>query len=74
MTQSCPLPFASKSVAEHVLRGVLGAMAILVAIKLGDANPIASLGLGVLALVSFRGCPMCWVAGMVGTLQQRVKH
>ena len=74
MTQSCPLPFASKSVAEHVLRGVLGAVAILVAIKLGDTNPITSVGLGVLALVSFRGCPMCWIAGMVGTLQQRVKH
>ena len=55
-------------------RGVLGAMAILVAIKLGDANPITSVGLVVLALFSFRGCPMCWVAGLVGTLQQRVKH
>ena len=74
MTQSCPLPFASKSVAEHVLRGVLGATAILVAIRLGYTYPIASVGLGILALVSFRGCPMCWIAGLVGTLQQRVKH
>ncbi len=73
MAQSCPLPFASRSVTEHVLRGVLGVVAILVAIKLGDTNPIASVGLGLLALVSFRGCPMCWVTGMVGTLQQRVK-
>jgi hypothetical protein len=74
MAQSCPLPFASKSVTEHVLRGVLGVLAILIAIKLGYTNPIASMGLGLLALLSFRGCPMCWVAGMIGTIQQRVKH
>ena len=74
MTQSCSLPFASKSITEHVLRGVLGVVAILLAIKLAATYPIFSVGLGVLALVSFRGCPMCWLAGMVSTLQQRVRH
>jgi hypothetical protein len=74
MAQSCPLPFASKSVTEHVLRGVLGVMAIVIAIKLSYTNPIASMGLGILALLSFRGCPMCWVAGMIVTIQQRFKH
>ncbi len=72
MAQSCPLPFASKSITEHLLRGALGLAGILFALKLASAQPIVSVALIVGSLVALRGCPMCWIAGFFGTLQQRI--
>jgi len=43
------------------------------AIKLGSTYPLFSLGLGGLALVAFRGCPMCWSTGLVGTIANTFK-
>lgn len=63
--------FASQSIAEHVLRGVIGIGAIWLAIDL-SASPWLSLGLGVVALLAFRGCPMCWTIGLVQTIQSRI--
>ncbi len=71
MAQSCPLPFASKSISEHLLRGVLGLAGILFALRLGSSQPIVSVALVLGSLVALRGCPMCWVAGLFGTLQQK---
>ncbi len=71
MAQSCPLPFASKSVTVHLLRGALGLAGILFALKLGSSKPIVSVALVLVSLVALRGCPMCWVAGLFGTLQQK---
>ena len=71
MAQSCPLPFASTSLTEHLLRGALGLAGILFALKLGSSKPIVSVGLLLGSLVALRGCPMCWVAGLFGTLQQK---
>ncbi len=61
MTQSCSLPIASQSVTEHVLHGAVGVIAMLVAMEFGDNHPISSIGLGLLALLSFRGarCAGC---------------
>ena len=67
--------FASKSLVEHSLRGVIGVSAILAAIFVGRAPGgvavIASLGLAAIALVVFRGCPICWTIGMVETMHHR---
>ena len=71
MAQSCPLPFASKSITEHLLRGALGLAGILFAVRLGSSKPIISVALVLGSLVALRGCPMCWVAGLFGTLQQK---
>ncbi len=71
MAQSCPLPFSSKSVIEHLLPGALGLAGILFAIKLGSERPVVSVVLVLGSLLAFRGCPMCWVAGLFGTLQQK---
>ena len=71
MAQSCPLPFASKSLTVHLLRGALGLAGILFALKLGSSKPIVSVALVLVSLVALRGCPMCWVAGLFGTLQQK---
>lgn len=57
--------FRSRSVTEHLLRGLVGfgllAVALLYSDRLGwfTLAPLAG------ALVSLRGCPMCWTAGLV---------
>ena len=67
--------FASKSLVEHALRGVIGVSAIVAAVVVGrvpgGVAVVASLGLAAIALVAFRGCPICWTIGMVETMHQR---
>ena len=63
--------FKSGSVVEHILRGVLGfgllGVGLLYSTALGwwTLAPLAG------ALVCFRGCPMCWTAGLVETVLHR---
>ena len=71
MAQSCSLPFASKSITEHLLRGALGLAGVLFALKLATERPVVSIALVLGSLVALRGCPMCWIAGLFGTLQQK---
>ena len=53
------MPFAGKTLFEHLLRGVVGIAAIIYSIKIGMRLPLLSMGLGGLALLVLRGCPMC---------------
>ena len=71
MAQSCPMPFTSKSVTEHLVRGVLGLAGILFALRWGGERPVLAVALVLGSLLALRGCPMCWVAGLFGTLQQK---
>ena len=63
--------FASATVAAHLLRGALGILAIAAAIYVAPELPVASLALGVAALLAFRGCPMCWTIGLIETIGAR---
>ncbi len=74
MARSCPLPFASTSLTEHLLRGAFGLAGILCALKLGSSKPIVSVALVLGSFVALRGCPMCWVTGLFGTLQQKLSR
>ncbi len=67
---TCSLPFASKSLTEHIVRGVIGAVAVAFAIDLGGTRPLIAIALLVGSLVALRGCPMCWLTGLFTTLQQ----
>lgn len=64
--------FASRSIAEHVLRGVIGLGALGIAIAIAATHPWASLGFGVVMLVAFRGCPVCWSIGLAETIRNRI--
>ena len=65
-----PSPFASSSVALHVLRGVVGLVAFVAGIAgLGSIGPPALLLL-VLAVLAWRGCPTCWMVGLVQTRER----
>jgi hypothetical protein len=63
--------FKSRSVVEHILRGVLGfgllTVGLLYSSVLGwwTLAPLAG------GLVCFRGCPTCWTAGLVETILHR---
>jgi hypothetical protein len=64
-------PFASKTLSDHLLRGVAAAVLLTAAFKLGEARPFLSLLSGLAALVMLRGCPMCWTMGLIETWAAR---
>lgn len=61
--------FASGSVTEHVVRGVLGLVLVVAAFALAGSRPVALLLL-VPAVVAWRGCPTCWLMGLGATLSR----
>ncbi|MCM1973578.1 hypothetical protein NC490_45660 [Streptomyces sp. G1] len=68
---SAPGPdFASASVPRHLARGALGFGLIIGSIALVPVvGPVALLA-APLALVAFRGCPTCWMVGLVQTISR----
>ena len=63
--------FASNTLLEHSLRGFVGTGALWYAVTIAATHPLESLALGVLALLAFRGCPICWAIGLVETASKR---
>lgn len=63
--------FASKTMAEHLVRGALAAMALAGA-ALCSARIWPLLVLGPLALVLLRGCPTCWTVGLVELIGRKL--
>lgn len=59
---------ASASVARHLARGAIGFGLIGSALALtANAGPAALL-LAPLGMVALRGCPTCWIAGLIQTI------
>jgi hypothetical protein len=59
--------FASGSVRVHLARGVAGLVAFVAAFALlGVLGPV-SLLLLVVAGLAWRGCPTCWMVGLIRT-------
>lgn len=78
MTLSCIVersPFASRSITEHLARGAGAVALIVLAIRFADSGGWLAIGgapttlIG--ALVLMRGCPTCWIVGLVGTIADR---
>jgi hypothetical protein len=63
--------FASNTLLEHGLRGFVGIGTLWYAVTIAATHPVGSLALGVLALLAFRGCPICWAIGLVETASHR---
>ncbi len=59
---------ASKSVSRHLARGALGFGLIGAAIALTTSAGPTALLLAPLGLVALRGCPTCWIVGLVQTV------
>ncbi|CAA9369208.1 MAG: hypothetical protein AVDCRST_MAG47-999 [uncultured Nocardioidaceae bacterium] len=61
--------FASRSVTEHLVRGVVGLVLVVLSLAYAGAHPAALLGL-VPAAVAWRGCPTCWALGLAATVSR----
>jgi hypothetical protein len=63
--------FGSKTLLGHLLRGLIGLAAIVAAIFLmrrGDVMSMTGAALLVIvALIAWRGCPLCWLTGLFTT-------
>lgn len=69
MPRPSSLNFA-QALTLHLARGVVGALALAGAVwALGAhwaASAVIAAALVVVALVAWRGCPTCWLMGLVG--------
>jgi hypothetical protein len=68
MSDSYGLSFASRSLPQHLLRGVIGFGSFAAAFGLGSVIGPFSLVFLPVGLVALRGCPMCWTMGLVETI------
>jgi hypothetical protein len=60
--------FASSSVPRHLMRGALGFGLVAVAFALVPSHGPAALLLAPIGVVALRGCPTCWIVGLVETI------
>ncbi len=65
---SAPSTPASTSLASHLTRGAIGFGLIGTALALISSVGPAALLLAPLGMVALRGCPMCWLAGLIQTI------
>jgi hypothetical protein len=59
---------AVASLARHLARGAIGFGLIVAALALAPSVGPASLLLVLPGMVALRGCPMCWLVGLIQTL------
>lgn len=59
---------ASASAARHLARGAIGFALIGSGLALAGSHGAAALLLAVPGMVALRGCPTCWLAGLIQIL------
>lgn len=64
--------FGSRSVTVHLLRGLVAAASLAWA-SLADSPALVDLGAIGVAIGAMRGCPMCWLVGLVETISAQLK-
>ncbi len=60
--------FASTSIARHLVRGAIGFGLIGVGLALTPSVGPVALLLAPPGMVALRGCPTCWIAGLIQTI------
>lgn len=65
--------FASRTLTEHLVRGVIGMGALSCAFIAATSSPWLLLILVPVALIALRGCPMCWIMGLIETVIAKVQ-
>jgi hypothetical protein len=62
--------FASASVPRHLVRGVLGFGALIGSVALIPVVGLVSLLLAPMGVFALRGCPTCWMIGLIQTISR----
>ena len=62
--------FASASLPKHLVRGVVGFVALVGSVALIPVVGPVSLVLLPVGLIALRGCPMCWTIGLMQTISR----
>ncbi|MCH8620475.1 hypothetical protein [Undibacterium sp. TS12] len=65
--------FCSTSITQHLLRGLSALTLLLVAFAVPDLATIWQALAVITALVLMRGCPACWLMGLVETVYEKRK-
>ena len=65
------MTFASKTISEHLVRGVAGIAALVAAAACAPTHGLASVAFVAFALFALRGCPACWTIGLLETFAGR---
>jgi hypothetical protein len=65
--------FASESLLGHLIRGGVAIGLLVWAIR-HQSQPALSLTAALVALIAFRGCPICWTVGLVETVTQKFRR
>lgn len=47
---------------------------VVLAFASASTSPVLAIAAGLFAVIAFRGCPMCWTAGLVETVADRVRR
>jgi hypothetical protein len=63
--------YCSTSIGWHLVRGLLALVCIGTALHYGGPHPLAGFACGVAAFALLRGCPMCWLLGLIDRLQRK---
>jgi hypothetical protein len=67
------LPFVSRTIWEHLVRGVIGIGAFACALLWAGQHPwLAAIAIPV-GFVALRGCPFCWTLGLVLTVVAKIQ-
>lgn len=61
----------SRSLTEHVLRGLCGSAAVVASASWADSRPGSALAALTIALIALRGCPLCWTVGLLQMLSAK---
>lgn len=65
--------FASRSIAAHLLRGVIAFACLAWAVTNQESRPALAIAAVIGAAVAMRGCPMCWTFGLFETIAARLR-
>jgi hypothetical protein len=65
--------FGSRTITHHLVRGLIGAGAVTWMLFESEVHPWLSLMAIPVALLAFRGCPMCWTLGLVETVIAKIR-
>ena len=62
------MTFGNRSLVVHLARGLIGVIALVVALRGYDAIGWPALLVAGVTIWAFKGCPMCWTVGLIETI------